>query len=247
MTATLRQTLFVVAFLSQGANQLCAAGADELFHSGVAAYRGGDYSAAAKAFGESVALEPASGTLQNLALAEWHRKRIGPAIQAWEQALWLDPFNDAASGNLQFARKATQLEAPEAAWYEVASMWLPANWWVWIAGGSLGFTVAMMVLPSFLRWRKAGWQQALATGGLMVFLLSLPAQVGVHTRSRIGFVLENGTLLRLTPTQEAQTVTQLGAGEPARWERIRGSYVLIRTRHGAGWLEKDQLGLVCAR
>jgi hypothetical protein len=228
-----------------GVTRLRGVSPDELFRAGVEAYGGGYFLAAAKAFRASAAQQSASGTLQNHGLAEWQRGRIGAAILAWEQALWVDPFNDAARLNLCFARKTAQLEAPEAAWYEVASMWLPANWWAWIAGVSLWFTVGIAALPGFLRWRKAGWHQALATAGLAVFLLSIPAQVGVHTRSRLGFVLEKGTPLRLTPTREAQIVTLLAPGAPARWERIRGNYLFVRTSHGAGWLEKEQLDLVC--
>ena len=245
MTSLLRHVLLVALSLALGFLPLPGASPDELSRRGVAAYNAGDFSAAASAFGESVAQRPASGTLQNLGLAEWYRNRVGPAIQAWEQALWLDPFNDAVRLNLRFVRKTAQLESPEAAWYEIASMWLPVSWWAWISGLSLWFTVAMASLPGFLRWRKAGWQQALAAVGLVVFLLSFPAQLGAHTRSRIGFVLEKGTALRLTPTREAQTVTLLAPGEPARWERVRGEYLFVRTSHGVGWLEREKLGLIC--
>ena len=172
--------------------------------------------AAAEAFRQSVTLQPASGALQNLGNAEWQRHRTGAAILAWEQALWLDPFNQSARQNLRFARKTAQLEAPDLAWYEVISTWLPVSWWAWIAGVSLWLAVGMVLLPGILRRRKATWHQAIAALGLMVFLLSVPAHIGVETRSRIGFVLQKDTPLRLTPTLEAQAVTRLAAGEPAR-------------------------------
>ena len=114
--------------------------------------------------------------------------------------------------DLRFARKTAQLEAPELAWYEVISTWLPGNWWAWIAGASLWLAVGMVMLPGILRWRKATWHQAVAAFCLMVFLLSIPAYIGLHTRSRLGFVLQPDTVLRLTPTVEAQAVTRLAAG-----------------------------------
>jgi hypothetical protein len=224
-----------------------AASPDTLFQDGIAAYRAGDFARAAEAFRESVTLQPASGALQNLGNAEWQRRQTGAAILAWDQALWLDPFNRSARQNLRFARKNAQLEAPDLAWYEVISTWLPAGWWAWIAGASLWLAVGMGMLPGILRQRKATWHQATAAVGLMVFLLSVPAYVGLETRSRIGFVLQKGTLLRLTPTQEAQGVTRLASGEPARWVRKRGNYVLIRTNRTLGWVEQGQLGLVCPR
>ena len=192
-------------------------------------------------------MEPSSGALQNLGLAEWERRRPGPAILAWEQSLWLDPFNQAARGNLRFARKAAQLEAPELTWYEVVSTCLPVNWWAWLAGLGFWLAIGAILLPGIFRQRKAAWHQAVAALGVTVFLLSVPAHLGVHTRSRIGFIVQKDTPLRLTPTQEAQTLTRLAAGEPARWQRARGNYVLIRTSRAVGWVEREQFGLICPR
>jgi hypothetical protein len=222
-----------------------AATSDMLFREGVATYRLGDYTSAVHAFRESAKQEPASGTLQNLGNAEWKLGRTGAAVLAWEQSMWLDPFNDSARMDLRFARKTAQLETPELAWYEVISTWLPGNWWAWIAGASLWLAVGMVMLPGILRWRKATWHQAVAAVCLMVFLLSIPAYIGLHTRSRLGFVLQPDTVLRLTPTAEAQSVTRLVAGEPARVVRARGKYLLIRTNHTLGWLERGQFGLIC--
>ena len=222
-----------------------AATSDILFREGTATYRLGDYAGAATAFRQSARQRPASGTLQNLGNAEWKLGGTGAAVLAWEQALWLDPFNDPARMDLRFARKAAQLEAPELAWYEVISTWLPANWWAWIAGASLWLAVGMVMLPGILRWRKATWHQAVAAFCLMVFLLSVPAYVGLHTRSRLGFVLQADTVLRLTPTLEAQAITRLPAGEPARVVRTRGNYLLLRTNRTLGWVQRGQFGLVC--
>jgi hypothetical protein len=59
-------------------------------------------------------------------------------------------------------------------------------------------------------------------------------------------VLQKDTPLRLTPTREAQAVTRLAAGEPARFVRTRGNYVLIRTNRTLGWVEREQFGLTSA-
>ena len=224
-----------------------AQSANALFQAGVTAYRTNDYARAAEAFSQSVALQPASGALQNLGNAEWQRHRTGAAILAWEQALWLDPFNQSARQNLRYARKNAQLESPDLAWYEVISTWLPVSWWAWIAGVSLWLSVGVVLLPGILRRRKATWHQAIAALGLMVFLLSVPAHIGVETRSRIGFVMQKDTPLRLTPTLEAQAVTRLAAGEPARKVRARGNYLLIRNGRVLGWVLQDQFGLTCPK
>src|SRR6185295_16645939 len=95
----------------------------------------------------SVGQNPAAGTLQNLGSAEWQRGRVGPAILAWEQSLWLDPSSKETQGNLRYARDLVQLEAPELAWYETGSAWLPVNAWPWITAISLWTVVTMLVLP----------------------------------------------------------------------------------------------------
>jgi hypothetical protein len=223
-----------------------ATSVEEFFRLGTEAYRAGDYARSAHAFAESAAQQPASGTLQNLGNAEWHSGRAGLAVLAWEQALWLDPFQHSSRQNLRFARKAAQLEAPELAWYEVVSTWLPANWWAWLAGATFWLGVGMATLPGILRRRKTVWHQAVAAVAFMLFLLSVPAYVGVHTRSGIGFILQKDTPLRLTPTADAQAVTRLAAGEPARLVRQRGAYVLVRTHRTLGWVQRAQFGLTCA-
>lgn len=239
--------LFLLALSAEllGGTTLCHASAEASFKQGVEAYETGHFVEAAKAFRESVAEQPAAGTLVNLGMTEWRRGRTGAAVRAWEQALWVDVFDQRARENLRFARETGGLDAPRLAWYETASTWLPTNSWAWIAGGGLWLALGMVTLPVVLRWRKAGWQQALAALGLGIFLLSIPAHIGVVTRSHIGFVLDRKTPLRLTPTEEADTVVTLTAGEPARLVRTQGDYVFVRTQSGVGWIEREKFGLVC--
>jgi tetratricopeptide (TPR) repeat protein len=235
---------FIFAILC--ALQVNAAAVDS-FTTGTAAYLSGDYDQAARAFRTAVAQRPSSGGLRNLGNAEWQRGQNGGAILAWEQALWVNPFDGRARNNLRFAREKAQIDSPELTWYEIASSWLPVNWWAWLAGLSLWLAVGALILPGVFRWRKATWPQAVAALGLGLFLVSIPAHVGALTRSNIGFVLNAETPLRLTPTAGGETLTRLAAGEPARRLRTRGNYVFVRTNRSSGWMEKSQLGLICAR
>jgi tetratricopeptide (TPR) repeat protein len=220
--------------------------AEALFARGSEAYQAGDYMGAARAFRGAAQRHPAAGAFQNLGNAEWQLGHTGQAVLAWERSLWLDPFHRAAYTNLRFARKTAQLESPELTWYEVVSSWLPVNWWAWTAGLSFWLAVAMVMLPGIFHLRKLAWHQALAAFGLAVFLLSVPAHLGVDTRARIGFVLQKNAPLRLTPTEDAQLITRLPAGEPARLERVRGTYLLIRTGHTTGWIERNAFGVTSA-
>jgi hypothetical protein len=218
-----------------------------LFNEGVQAYEAGDYSRASRLFRKSASSQPAAGTLQNLGNAEWQRGEVGAAVLAWEQALWVDALDHAARQNLNYARRATDLEAPDLAWHEAVSTWLPVNVWAWISGASLWAAVGMVILPGVFRRPRAPWHQAAAALGLTVFLLSLPAHVGVQSRTAIGFILHKDTPLRLTPTVESEVITRLPAGAPARLERVRGRFALVRTSRTQGWIETQQLGLICPK
>lgn len=221
-----------------------ATSGQDLFQQGSASYATNGFESAAELFEKAALVSTAPGTLHNLGNAEWQSGRPGPAILAWERAQWLNPFKRDARNNLRFARKTRQLDAPELAWYEVCSTWLPVNAWGWIACASFWLSVAMIMLPGILRWRKTDWHQGIAAAGFAIFLLTLPALAGVHTRTKLGIVMLPETPLRLTPTSEAQILTRLPAGETARLERQRGAYVFIRTGSAAGWVERAQFGLV---
>jgi hypothetical protein len=214
------------------------------FQAGLESYRAGYLADAGTAFRNSLKQTVSAGVLQNLGNVEWHRERVGDAVLAWEQALWVDPFNAAARNNLQFAREAAQLESPELRWFEVASTWLPNSWWAWLTGLSLWTAVAAVVIPGVLRRRRSVWQQVVAAIGLGIFLLCVPAHVGTMTRAKIGFVLNPETRLRLTPTEGAETVTLLGAGEPVRSGHSRGKFIFVRTNRGSGWLDQEDVGLI---
>jgi len=242
------QSVFILGvWLSIPVVTLSAATGDALFVRGTDAYRSADFIGAAKAFRDLAEKEPSVGALQNLGNAEWQRGRTGPAILAWEQALWLDPAVGPVRNNLIYARSRAQIEAPALSWYETASTWLRIRDWTWISALSLWFVAGMWTMPAVLRRAKADWHQALAVVGLTFFLLTLPAHLGIYTRSRIGFVLLPNVSLRLTPTQEAQEVMRVGAGDPARLERVRGKYCYVRFNQTAGWLESSEFGLICPR
>jgi hypothetical protein len=218
--------------------------ADDFFADGLAAARAGDFLDAKINFESEVNARPSSGALVDLGLAEWQRGHAGAAILAWEQARWIAPFDTSAEQNLKFARTVAQVDEPQLRWFETASTWLPPNAWVWIAGASLWLAVGAVTLPGIFRRKKSGWQQTLAALGFCLFLFSLTANLGVVSRKQIGVVIKKNAPLRLTPTREAEVVSTLNAGEPARRVRTRGNYFFIRTAYGPGWIQKDEFGLV---
>jgi len=224
-----------------------ASGVAEPFRAACEAYAAGDYAQAARSFAALARTGPAAGVFHNLGNAEWMCGRRGHAILAWERAHWMDPYAANTKANLRFARHQAQLPSPDLAWYEICSTWLPVPLWAWLAFLAFWLALAMMVLPGVRRWRKADWHQGLAAASLAVFLLTVPALVGVYTRSRMGVVLAPDAPLRLTPTREAQVLFRLPAGELARVERERGSYLYIRAANdAAGWLDRAEFSLIAA-
>ena len=220
----------------------------DAFQAGTQAYLGGNFPEAATLYRQSANASPAPGTLHNLGNAEWKSGRPGPAILAWEQAQWLTPSSANTRANLRFARHSAQLESPSLSWFEICSTWLPVNAWLCVASLSLWLAVAMMLLPGIFRWKKSDWQQGLAAGGFAIFLVTVPALLGIHSRSKLGVLLPKQTALRLTPTKEAQTLGQLPAGEIARLELERGDYVYVRAGNdAAGWVERSQFGLISGK
>ena len=215
------------------------------FAQGLELSQDGDFPGAAAAFQNAAEIRPAAGTFVNLGLAEWNRGHAGTAILAWEQARWIDPYEARATANLKFARQVAEVEAPQLNWYESASAWLPPNAWLWIAGASLWLAVGALVLPRVLRRDKRGWQQTLAAFGFGAFVFSMTANLGVVSRTDIGFVIKKTAPLLLTPTHEGEEVSSLNAGEPARRLRTRGDFYYIQTGSAAGWIEKSQFGMVC--
>jgi hypothetical protein len=228
---------------------LQAATPQERFAAGHAAYTSGDYAEAAYQLRELTREgEWSHGALHNLGNAEWKVSRTGHAILAWERARALDPFDRNTIANLHFVRTQAQLVVPERPWFEQYSEWLPSGAWMWAASLSLWGGVALLTLPRLVPMKRADWHQGVAALLLAIFLLSVPALVGLYTRSQLGVILEEETAIRLTPTHDAETLTKLAAGEIARIEDSRGDYLYVRAEgNRAGWVKTKEFSKIWPR
>lgn len=214
------------------------------FASGTAAAQAGNFSDAKKLFEGDIRARPSVGACLNLGNVEWQSGHAGAAVLAWERAAWINPFDERAADNLKFARLAAQLDEPDLRWHETISTWLPPNLWVWLAGAGLWLALGALVLPRVLRWRKAGWQQTLAALGCCVFIFAMAGNVGVVSRTNLGFVVKKNVMLRLTPTSGSELISAVPAGEPLRKVKTRGNFIYVRTPMAAGWLERGEVGWV---
>lgn len=132
--------IFLAAILC--ATEFSRATTNDFFANGVELSRAGEFPEAATAFEKAAETKPACGTLVNMGIAEWRCGHAGEAILAWEQAQWIDPFDENAEMNLKFARQAAQVEEPQLKWFEAVSTWLPPDAWVWLACGASGWRLA---------------------------------------------------------------------------------------------------------
>lgn len=223
-----------------------ARSATNSFARGLAAYEAHDFTGAIQAFKDETQRAPSAEAWHNLGNAEWQGGHPGPAILAWERALWINPRDAEAAASLRFGRQAAPLGELPLRWWETYSTWLPMNAWAWLAAGSFWVAAILaFVMPVILGWRRQAWSQSLAAIGFGLFLLALPGMAGVHTRARLGVVLPPATPLRQTPTQHAHILTRLAAGEVARCQYGRGNYLFIRTSAGdSGWVEKNQFQFI---
>jgi len=242
----LRSILVLLASLIWLASLVAAHGETTAFEKGVAAYQAQDFVGAARQFNDALRQVPSAEAWLNLGNTEWQAGHSGPAILAWERALWIHPLDADAAASLRHARQSAQLDEWPLRWWEAFSVWLPPNTWGWLAAASFWLTVALVfVWPVILRWRKSAWMQSLAAVAFGVCLLATAGAFGVHTRAALGVVLEPATPLRQTPTIHAQVLTKLPAGVEARCRLSRGNYYYVRTSSGdSGWLEKAQLRLI---
>lgn len=246
-----RSVVFLALALAAGMAPVHAAGTDpgERFRKANAAYAAGDFAESVYELRELTNERQFSGgALHNLGNSEWKVGRAGHAVLAWERARSLNPFNRNTDANLRFARHSARVEAPTPAWHERYSTWLPGGLWLIIASAGLWGGVALLTLPRLLGWRRADWHQGIAAALLAIFLLAVPALLGLSRRAQLGVVLEDEIPLRLTPTREGETLTKLPAGEMARVERERGDYFYIRAEGDrAGWVRKADFARVWSR
>jgi len=239
----------VLVIVFAGSLRSAATESDARFRKANDSYTKGDFAEAAYELRQLVADGTYSAAaLHNLGNAEWKVNRPGHAVLAWERARSLSPFNRNTEANLHFARYKAHIEAPTLAWFERYSTWLPGGWWLAVATIGLWGGVALLALPRLAGLRRADWHQGIAAALLAVFLLSVPALLGLSKRARLGVVLEDETPLRLTPTREGETLTKLPAGEMARVERRSGRYLYVRADGDrAGWVKETEFETVWTR
>ncbi|MEO8353905.1 MAG: hypothetical protein ABI680_19430 [Chthoniobacteraceae bacterium] len=233
--------LLILALSLLTALAVSAFGAPSDFTAAARNYEMSQYPEALDGWRQSAGNAVSPSLLHNFGNAEFKLGHLGEAIAAWERAHALDPWNRNTIANLRFARGEAGLETPTLSWYEIYSSWMPPDDWLWLATVTFWSGLACMFLPSLLKLRRTAGTQAGAVIAISIFILTLPALAGIATRNALGVVIAPETSLRLTPTQEAEVLGHLPAGEIARIEIVRGDYLYVRGEADrAGWVQRDE-------
>lgn len=215
------------------------------FFKGSKAYVAGELTDADIAWQRLITLSASPGLLHNFGNAEFKLGKLGPAILAWERARALDPSFRNTTANLRFARGQAGLTEPEWVWHEKYSALLAPDAWLWTATGAFWLAIALLALPPLLKRKRTAWTQGGAVVAIGVFLLTVPALVGIMSRGKVGVVLAAETILRLTPTKEGEMLGKLAEGELARVEKSRGEYVYVRgASDRAGWVRGEEFAKI---
>ena len=220
--------------------------ATNAFESACVAYETRDFAGAARLFADEIKHAPSAEAWRNWGNAEWQIEHHGAAVLAWERALWINPYDADALISLRYTRQSMSLTELPLRWWETFSTRLPADTWAWLATGSFWLAVALaFVGPVLLGSRRSAWTQTLAAVAFGVLLVTITGAAGIHTRGALGVIVSSATPLRQTPTQHAQILTKLAAGEVARCGDAWGNYLFVRSSGGEfGWIENRQIEFI---
>jgi len=240
-----KRLLWLGAVVAVLLGRLPARGAEDVFAPGRTAYLAGQFTNAARFFQGELRRAPSAEAWHNFGDAAWQAGHPGEAVLAWQRALWINPYQTNAAASLRFVDGLGQFSELSPTWTEKYSTWLPVNLWAGVAAASWWLAVALVLLPGVFRWRKSVWPQLLAAVALGTFVLTLPALVGIHGRTKLAVIREANVPLRQTPTQTAQVRSRFAAGELVRCRSVRGKYYFVRTANDeTGWVAQDQLWFI---
>jgi tetratricopeptide (TPR) repeat protein len=222
------------------------------FLEGVAAYREGDYGAAAAAF-ESLAASGIrnSRLYYNLGNAYLKKGDLGPALLWYERALKLDPDDPDLNFNHAYARSLTTDEREEA---RSVSIYRILFFWRHLL--STRMTAALAIGLNALFWlvlaiRFMGGKKALKGVAYPLLLVALVFTATAlydyyeATYIREGIVLPETVSVRSGLSEEATELFVLHAGAKVTIEQEKGDFFRIRFSEGKiGWVNRSRIGPV---
>ena len=243
----LRRTVAMAALaLTVSASAAAAAGsaAEGLFAEGNGLYRKGEFAAARQRYLAAAETGVRDARLfYNLGNACFKDGRLGEAVVWYERALRLDPRDEDARANLQFARRVKRDQEPEDAGGLGSALYAL---YLWPTLNELVLAVTLCLVAGFA---AASWRIVRGGGAACVALLVLcaggAAAAGGWTATRVHrhvllqeavLTVDEGTA-RSGPGARETPVFVVHEGTKVTVERREGDWLLVRLGNGlGGWL-----------
>lgn len=221
----------------------------EAFDAGAAAYRAGDYAAAASNFALVAASDPGNAPVfYNLGNAFNGMGRPGPAVAAYERALQLDPALDAARQNRDKVLAQTKRNMAKP---------LPPDWEQALFFWAERIAAPRLFLTGLLLWtlfwaflalrlvRPLPWHRLTAALLALVCLLFLGAAWAKSHPQRLAVASDDEVPVYFAKDSADSPRFLLHEGDRVLVERIDPEWVLVSTVGGErGWVSNGAMTLV---
>jgi hypothetical protein len=211
-----------------------------------------DFDAANRAFAQGKWAEAARGfegvisrngysapALFNLANAQVHEGKLGPAILNYERARWLAPNDPDVAANLKLARQKAGLEPEANSPLRAVANSMTCTAWSILGAGMLWLIMLALPLRQVLPRARSALTAA-AVLGVLVFLGAIGALVLRWPDLHRAVVVAPEVPARLSPVTVVQPSFNLRAGEAVTVKRAHGTFLLIANQQGReGWVSRE--------
>jgi len=236
--------LLVLLWLCLGAHSAFATPLEEANQ----LFKSADFAGAAAAYETILDQDgPRASVYFNLGNSYQSLEKYGPAILAYERALFLSPRDPDLLANLALARKAVAVVEDTAIHpcLDAVVRYLSRNEWSWIVAGAamflggLGLACGIVKLP-----RKF----AISAAALAALVLMFSAGV-LYLRkgeSSHGVVLSKNAAVRLSPFEKAESLGTAGQGRVVRMGAKRGNFQYVEVPGSSlqGWLDAKDIAAI---
>ncbi len=224
---------------------------DEKFKEANELYIEEHYKTAAKNYEEMLdSAHQNSEVYYNLGNAYYKSKRLGLAIWAYEKALKIDPRNEDAKFNLEFATLQTEdkIEQPDPAlteWLKRLLYGSHINLWAFVSIGSsllFSLTILVFIVAKSRRIRNMSMMSGLLFGLLLIFSTT---SAYFHKQSILSeteaIILEDQAYIRISPMDKANVSFKLHEGAKVKIIQQNDSWLQIEVNGNSGWIQEEEV------
>lgn len=186
----------------------------------------------------------------NLGNAYYKSKRLGLAIWAYEKSLKIDPRNEDAKFNLEFANLQTveKIEQPDPAlseWIKRILFGSHVNLWAFVSVASsllFSLTILIFILSKSRRLRNMSMMSGLLFCLLLIFSTTTAY---FHKQSILSqteaIVISELSNVRLSPMDKAKVSFEIHEGVKVKILQQNDSWIQVEVNGNSGWILEDEV------